>query len=182
MLQLKKRVRKSQRTSEPGAIRFGLCDSPLGRLLLAATDKGICAIRFGEDDPALEDELHGEYRRREIERDDASLRPWIDAIVHYLEGGRPDLDLPLDVPGTPFQRRVWRQLQAIPYGSTKSYGEVARAIGRPLAVRAVGQACGKNHVPIIVPCHRVLRGHGQLGGFSMGLDRKRFLLELEKSP
>jgi AraC family transcriptional regulator of adaptative response/methylated-DNA-[protein]-cysteine methyltransferase len=181
MLQLKERVKKRQRSVPFATIRFALADSLLGRLMLAATDKGICAIRFGDDNPALEEELHSEYPRAEMVRDDASLRSWTDAIVSYLEGSQRELDLPLDVQGTPFQQCVWRELQAIPYGTTKSYGEVARAIGRPRAVRAVGQACGRNHVPLIVPCHRVLRGRGQLGGFSMGLDRKKFLLALEKS-
>lgn len=181
MPQVKEREKRRQRASTSGTIRYGLADSPLGRLLLAATDKGICALRFGDDDAVLEDEVRGEHSLREFARDDAALRPWIETVVRYLEGGRPELDLPLDVPGTDFQRRVWRKLQAIPYGRTKSYGDIARAIGRPKAMRAVGQACGRNPVPIIVPCHRVLRGHGQLGGFSMGLERKKFLLALEGS-
>jgi AraC family transcriptional regulator, regulatory protein of adaptative response / methylated-DNA-[protein]-cysteine methyltransferase len=161
-------------------IRFGLADSPLGRMLLAATVKGICSLRFDDDDQALENNLHGEHPGAQFERNDAALRSWMDDIVLHLEGGKPYLRLPLDVRGTEFQQRVWRELQAIPYGSTKSYGEVARAIGRPKAVRAVGQACGRNPVAVVVPCHRVLRGHGELGGFALGLQRKQFLLDTEK--
>ncbi len=173
--------RPRSEAARPTTLRFGLADSRLGRMMLAATEKGICAVRFGDDDQALEKQLRSEHPGVKIERDDSSLQPWLDEIVLHLEGRNPDLRLPLDVHGTEFQQRVWRELQSIPYGSTRSYGEVARAIGRPKAVRAVGQACGRNPVAIVVPCHRVLRGHGQLGGFYWGLERKKFLLDMEKS-
>jgi AraC family transcriptional regulator, regulatory protein of adaptative response / methylated-DNA-[protein]-cysteine methyltransferase len=179
MLLVKERSSKTRRAAKPTSIRFTLADSPLGRMLLAATGKGICAVRFGEDDENLEEDLRTEHATADIERDDASLGPWVDVIVEHLEGRQPALDLPVDVPGTAFQKAVWNELRRIPYGSTKSYGEVARAIGRPKAVRAVGQACACNPVAIVVPCHRVLRGHGQLGGFYWGLERKKFLLEME---
>lgn len=161
-------------------IRWTVTACPLGRLLLAATDRGICAVKLGDTDKELEADLASEYRAAERERDDAGLREWADAIVRHLEGSQPHLDLPLDVQATAFQWRVWQELQAIPYGSTRTYSEVARRIRKPKAVRAVANACANNPVALVVPCHRVIRSDGNLGGYRWGLERKEKLLAKEK--
>src|SRR5439155_16517220 len=162
------------------SIRFTIVDSPIGRLLMAATERGVCSIRIGEDDGTLAEQLHGEFpRAARIVRDDAGLREWVDAVRRNLEGSEPHLDLPLDIRATSFQRRVWEALRAIPYGETRTYGEIAATVGSPRAARAVGQACGANPVSIVVPCHRVVAGGGKLGGYGWGLDRKRWLLDHE---
>jgi AraC family transcriptional regulator of adaptative response/methylated-DNA-[protein]-cysteine methyltransferase len=161
-------------------IGFTIADSPLGRLLLAATDRGICGLRLGEDDAALERELRQEFNAAELRRDDERLRDYIEAVRRLMNGARPLTDLPLDVQATAFQRRVWEELCAIPVGQTRSYSEVARRIGRPKAARAVARACATNPVAVIVPCHRVIREDGSLGGYGFGLDRKRTLLENER--
>jgi AraC family transcriptional regulator of adaptative response/methylated-DNA-[protein]-cysteine methyltransferase len=164
-------------------VRMGYTIVPcsLGRLLMAATERGVSAVYLGDDDAALEAALSREYPAAEIQRDDARLQQWVGEIVNHLSGCHPHLDLPLDVRATAFQRRVWQELQAIPYGSTRSYREVAESLGRPSASRAVARACATNPVSIIVPCHRVVRGDGSLGGYRWGLNRKRTLLEQEKA-
>lgn len=165
---------------QPCAIRYTLAPCPLGRLLLAATERGICAVEVGDRDADLEARLRAEYPAAAIERNDAPLRVWVEELRQHLEGERPHLDLPLDLRATAFQRRVWQELRAIPYGSTRSYGQVAGAMGRPKAVRAVAQACAANPVALIVPCHRVIRGDGSLGGYRGGLERKKKLLKRER--
>ena len=160
-------------------IGYTVVSCPLGRLLMAATERGVSAVYLGDDDGVLEAALAKEYPAAEIHRDDVRLRHWVEEIVNHLSNHHPHLDLPLDVQATAFQRRVWQELQAIPYGSTRSYREVAEALGRPSASRAVARACATNPVSIIVPCHRVVRGDGSLGGYRWGLNRKRDLLEQE---
>jgi len=162
-------------------VRMGYTVVPcsLGRLLMAATERGVSAVYLGDDDETLEAALSQEYPAADIQRDDARLQQWVGEIVNHLGGCHPHLDLPLDVQATAFQRRVWQELQAIPYGSTRSYREVAEALGRPSASRAVARACATNPVSIIVPCHRVVRGDGSLGGYRWGLNRKRALLKQE---
>ena len=125
------------------------------------------------------DTLRGEFSAAEILRDDAALRAWAEALVQHLEGRQPQLNLPLDIRATAFQMRVWRELQAIPYGNTRSYSEVAVAIGQPSAARGVARACATNPVAVAIPCHRVVRGDRSLGGYRWGMDRKRRLLEQE---
>lgn len=165
-------------------IRYTVADSPFGRLLVAATDKGICAVSLGDgdrmdgDDP-LEAELRREYPNADVERDDAALRPWLDAVLPALDGSAGASELPLDLQATAFQWRVWRALQEIPRGETRSYGEVAAALGRPGAARAVAQACASNRVALVVPCHRVVRGDGDPGGYRWGAERKRRILARE---
>jgi AraC family transcriptional regulator of adaptative response/methylated-DNA-[protein]-cysteine methyltransferase len=161
-------------------IRYTLADSPLGRLLLAATERGICAVRLGDNDKALEAELAGEYPAAEIGREDADLRPWLLELLAHLSGQRPHLDLPLDVQATAFQWRVWQAVLAIPYGSTRSYADIATAVQQPRSVRAVAGACAHNPVAVVIPCHRVIRDDGTLGGYRWGLDRKRKLLATER--
>jgi AraC family transcriptional regulator of adaptative response/methylated-DNA-[protein]-cysteine methyltransferase len=160
-------------------IGYTVVSCPLGRLLMAATERGVSAVYLGDDDGVLEAALAKEYPAAEIQRDDIRLQRWVEEIVNHLSNHHPHLDLPLDVQATAFQRRVWQELQAIPYGSTRSYREVAEALGRPSASRAVARACATNPVSIIVPCHRVVRGDGSLGGYRWGLNRKRALLEQE---
>jgi len=162
-------------------IAYALVPSPLGRLLIAATGRGICAVRFGEpgQDDTLIAALRAEFPAATVERDDALLAPEASALLDHLSGRRPDLDLPLDVQGTAFQARVWAALRAIPRGETRFYAQVAAAIGAPAAVRAVAGACAKNPVALVAPCHRVVRADGSLSGYRWGADRKRRLLEGE---
>ncbi len=163
------------------SIRYTIADSPLGRLLVAATDRGLCAVILGDDDRALEEWFREEYPAARRERDETGLGKWVDILVHHLDGRPPhlDLDLPLDVKATAFQRRVWAELRRIPYGSTRSYGEIAEALGMPKAARAVARACASNRVALVIPCHRVVRGNGDISGYRWGKERKRVLLDLE---
>lgn len=161
-------------------IRYTVTDSPLGRLLVAVTEKGICSVCLGDDDLLLEAALKGEYPAADIQRDDADLSEEVLAILRYLRGQQPHLDLPLDVQATAFQWRVWQELQAIPYGSTRSYSEIAQAIGQPGAARAVARACATNPAALVIPCHRVVREDGNPGGYRWGSERKRRLLEQEQ--
>ena len=162
------------------AISYVITDGPLGRLLVGATARGIAAIYFGADDGALEETLAAEFPAAERTRDDAGLGAWMAPLLAHLEGRQPNLDLPLDVRATAFQRQVWEALRAIPSGETRSYGDVARAIGRPKAVRAVARACAANRLAVVVPCHRVVRGDGSIGGYRWGVERKKKLLAVER--
>jgi AraC family transcriptional regulator of adaptative response/methylated-DNA-[protein]-cysteine methyltransferase len=161
-------------------ISHSIVQSPLGRLLVAATEKGICAVTLGDSDTALETDLRSEFPAAHIERNDGPLTEWVGEILDHLAGKRPRVDLPLDIQATAFQRRVWAELRAIPYGSTRSYGEVAAAIGRPTAVRAIARACATNPVALVIPCHRVIREDQSLGGYRWGLERKKKLLARER--
>ncbi len=161
------------------SIAYTLASCPLGWLLVAATAKGICAVRLGNSREELEAELCREFPAAQIQQNDPNLAHLVGALLDYLSGTQPHLDLSLDVQATAFQRRVWQALRAIPYGATRSYGDVARTIGQPQAVRAVAQACAKNPAALVIPCHRVVRQDGGLGGYRWGLGRKRALLEQE---
>jgi AraC family transcriptional regulator of adaptative response/methylated-DNA-[protein]-cysteine methyltransferase len=167
------------------SIGYTIVDCPLGKLLVAATERGVCAVSLGDSDAELEEALKKEYPAAAIQRDDAGLGEWVQLLLDYLTGhgrqapARPDL--PLDVQATAFQWQVWRQLQTIPYGSTRSYAEIARALGRPGAARAVARACAANRVALAIPCHRVIREDGGLGGYRWGRERKRALLEQERA-
>ena len=161
------------------AIAYTVAESPLGWLLVAGTARGLCAVRLGDSPAALEMELAGEFPAAAMTRDDTGLGAPVTALMDYLHGAQPHLDLPLDVRATAFQQQVWRALQAIPVGSTRSYGEVAAAIGRPTAARAVARACATNPVALVIPCHRVIREDGDLGGYRWGLERKERLLAQE---
>ena len=152
---------------------------PLGKLLVAATTQGLCAVRLGDSEDELAATLGGEFSAARTQQDQGELAPWVDSIQDYLRGERTRLDLPLDVRATVFQRRVWQTLQEIPYGSTRSYSQVAEVIGRPTAARAVASACAANPVALVVPCHRVVRGDGSLSGYRWGVERKEALLALE---
>jgi AraC family transcriptional regulator of adaptative response/methylated-DNA-[protein]-cysteine methyltransferase len=161
-------------------VTYAIADSPLGRLLVAATSKGICSVKLGDKDATLEQELQQEYPAASITPNRSDLARWVNAILTYLNGRRPHLDLPLDIQATAFQWRVWRYLQSIPYGETRAYSQVAREIGRPSAVRAVARACATNPVCLVIPCHRVVGKDGSLTGYRWGVERKRTLLKNEK--
>ena len=165
-------------------ISYTIVDSPLGRLLVAGTSRGISALYLGEKDAPLEAALRKEYPHAEINDDGSgsrNLKEWATKILAHLRGKEPHLDLPTDVQATAFRRRVWEELKRIPYGATRTYSEVARAIGHPTAIRAVARACATNPVSVVVPCHRVVRADGNLAGYRWGLDRKRALLEHESA-
>jgi len=164
----------------PMTIRFTTAECPLGRVILAATEKGICWLSFGNTDKQMEAALRAEFPAASVIRADAELKAWLAELQRHLAGEQPHLDLPLDVRATAFQRRVWDALLAIPYGETRSYKEVAEAIGEPKAVRAVARACATNPVAVIVPCHRVIGTDGKLHGYAGGLHRKRKLLAVER--
>lgn len=160
-------------------ISYTIVDSPLDRLLVAGTERGVCAIALGSRSAELVDALFRRYARAEVERDDAALTARVRRVLAALRGEDGLHDLPLDVEGTPFQQQVWRALRAISRGKTATYADVARAIGRPRAARAVARACAENPVAIAVPCHRVIRSDGDLGGYRWGIERKRWLLAAE---
>jgi len=164
-------------------IRFAIVDSPnhaLGRLLVAATPRGICAVAMAASDDDLMRTLVREYPAATVIPDTGSLARWTRAILAHLEGREPRLDLPLDIQATAFQWQVWQALAAIPYGETRTYGEVAAAIGRPRAVRAVARACAGNPVALAIPCHRVVPAAGGEGGYRWGAERKKALLATER--
>jgi AraC family transcriptional regulator of adaptative response/methylated-DNA-[protein]-cysteine methyltransferase len=156
-------------------IRWTTFDSPLGLMLIAATDKGICRLTFDDS----EESLRRLFPRAEIVRDEGGLRELVEGALAAIERPLAAPDLPIDVAGTAFQEAVWRELRKIPLGETRSYAQIAAAIGQPKAVRAVGTANGDNHVAVLIPCHRVIRSDGTLGGYAGGLDRKRKLLDAE---
>lgn len=165
-------------------IRYTLVDTALGRALVAVTERGVCAVELGDDDAALAAGLVREFPRARIERVDAGrdeyLGPLLAQVVAALAGSAVD-GVPLDVVGTAFQRRVWQALLAIPSGETRSYAEVAQLLGQPRGARAVARACAGNRLAVLVPCHRVLRGDGSLGGYRWGLPRKQALLASERA-
>jgi AraC family transcriptional regulator, regulatory protein of adaptative response / methylated-DNA-[protein]-cysteine methyltransferase len=170
------------RRGGPGVrIRSLTVPCSLGWLLVAATERGICRISFGDSTAPLERALRTEFPAAEIARDDGTLEAWVAHLVAHLDGRAPQLDLPLDVRATAFQRRVWEELQRIPYGSTRSYSAVARAIGKPAAARAVARACATNPAAVVIPCHRVVREDGALGGYRWGFKRKAALLARENA-
>ncbi|HEX8706706.1 MAG TPA: bifunctional DNA-binding transcriptional regulator/O6-methylguanine-DNA methyltransferase Ada [Pyrinomonadaceae bacterium] len=162
-------------------IGYTIVDCRLGRLLVAATERGICAVSFGDADEALVSSLRAEYPAAVIGPDETSLKEWVGSLLHHLDGSRPELALPLDLRATAFQSRVWEELRKIPYGAQRSYKEIAEAIGRPTASRAVARACATNPVALVTPCHRVVRGSGEPGGYRWGLERKQQLLERERT-
>ncbi|MEP6484925.1 MAG: methylated-DNA--[protein]-cysteine S-methyltransferase [Rudaea sp.] len=169
------------------AIRYTTLETSLGRLLVAATERGICKISLGEDDAALINNLREEFPRASIDRVDAGRDEWLSAVIarinHDLEeSNAPAAPMPpIDIRATAFQWRVWQALQHIPRGETRSYSDIANEIGEPNAVRAVANACGRNRLAVVVPCHRVIREDGSLGGYRWGVERKRSLLERERS-
>jgi len=161
-------------------ISYTVADCSLGRVLVAATNRGIAAIFLGGSDTHLAAQLRKEYPKAEIRRSQGESSRWVRAIVRSLAAPHPQLDLPTDVVATAFQRCVWEALRSIPLGTTRTYSEVARSLGRPSATRAVARACATNPTAIIVPCHRVICSDGSLGGYRWGLRRKKLLLDEER--
>jgi AraC family transcriptional regulator of adaptative response/methylated-DNA-[protein]-cysteine methyltransferase len=156
-------------------IRWTTFDSPLGELFIAATSKGICRLTFDDSEASL----HRLFPRATIIKDDGAMRDFVAGTLKAIETPLAAPELPIDVAGTAFQEAVWRELRKIPTGETRSYAQIAAAIGHPKAVRAVGTANGDNHVSVLIPCHRVIRSDGSLGGYGGGLDRKKILLAAE---
>jgi len=171
---------KYRRGAIAAVIRYTCVDSPLGRMLIAATDKGICAIQFADSDDELENGLKHEFPFAVRRRDDHAMHAWQQDLLRFLHGRKLNSSLPLDIEATAFQLRVWTYLQSIPLGTTRSYGEVAKAIGQPTASRAVARACATNPVAVAIPCHRVVRENGELAGYRWGVERKKALLEMEE--
>lgn len=161
-------------------IQYATAKTEFGHLLVAATSRGLCSVTLGDKVTDLESNLEKEFAAAEIQKDENTLAEVLKQIVAYLEGKQLKLSLPLDIRATAFQRQVWQLLQQIPYGSTLSYSEVAEAIGRPTAVRAVARACASNPVALVIPCHRVIREDKSLGGYRWGLERKKNLLKAEE--
>jgi AraC family transcriptional regulator of adaptative response/methylated-DNA-[protein]-cysteine methyltransferase len=171
---------KYRRGAIAATIRYACSDSLLGRMLIAATEKGICCIQFGKSDGELLEGLKREFPFAVRKQDEGGLRSWMSALLKHMQGKNLDTALPLDIRATAFQRQVWTYLQSIPFGETKSYSEVAKAIGQPRACRAVARACASNPVAVEIPCHRVVREDGSMGGYRWGLGRKKALLRMEK--
>jgi len=161
-------------------IRYAIAPCSLGHLLVAATERGICAVSLGDSAAELEAVLRREYPSAEFSHDAAGLNHWMRVLLEYLNGQQRTLDLPLDIRATSFQRRVWEELRKIPYGSTRTYSDIARALGQPKGSRAVARACATNPVALVIPCHRVVRKDGELGGYRWGEARKRALLAQER--
>lgn len=170
---------KYRRGAIAAPIRYTFADSPLGRMLVAATQKGICSIQFADSDEELEQALRQEFPFAVRRRDDADLANFAQKVIDKIRGSEPSESLPLDIRATAFQRRVWTYLQSLGVGEMKSYSQVAKAIRRPSAVRAVARACATNPVAIVIPCHRVVRSDGESGGYRWGLQRKKKLLQME---
>jgi AraC family transcriptional regulator of adaptative response/methylated-DNA-[protein]-cysteine methyltransferase len=162
-------------------IHYTIAKSALGKVLVAATERGVSAVYLGDAQDKLVGELREEYPRAEITPATGGGQRWVREIVQRIEGKPAQAELPLDLQATAFQRRVWQELQRIPRGATRSYSQVARALGKPKAVRAVARACASNPVSVVVPCHRVVREDGNLAGYRWGLARKEQLLAAEQA-
>jgi AraC family transcriptional regulator, regulatory protein of adaptative response / methylated-DNA-[protein]-cysteine methyltransferase len=177
--------RQYRRAGQGVTISYASLETPIGMMMIGATDRGVCFVGFGETHDELVARLRAEYRKADVEPMREPYHPhfraWVDAIARHLTGSGPRPDLPLDIRATAFQMRVWTYLQTIPPGDVASYGEVASAIGRPKAARAVARACAQNPTAVLIPCHRVIRGTGELGGYRWGLARKRGLIDNERT-
>jgi AraC family transcriptional regulator of adaptative response/methylated-DNA-[protein]-cysteine methyltransferase len=160
-------------------MRFAVGACSLGSILVAATDKGVCAIMLGDDPEALVRDLQDRFPKAQLLGGDADFEDVVTRVIGFVEAPARGLNLPLDVQGTAFQQRVWQALRAIPSGTTASYRDIAERIGAPQAVRAVAQACASNALAVAIPCHRVVRQDGALSGYRWGIERKRALLERE---
>jgi AraC family transcriptional regulator, regulatory protein of adaptative response / methylated-DNA-[protein]-cysteine methyltransferase len=172
---------KYRRGAIAATVRYACADSPLGRMLIAATDRGVCAIQFARSDGELIEGLKREFPFALRKPDEGGLQAWVEALLSKMTGRDLNAALPLDIRATAFQRRVWTYLQSIPFGATRSYGEVAKAIGQPTANRAVARACATNPVAVAIPCHRVVRKDGDISGYRWGVERKKILLEMERA-
>lgn len=160
-------------------IQYAVTPSPVGQILVAWTARGLCSVKIGDSATAVLVALRGEFPNAALKRA-SEVSPFAAAMLEHVTGARQEIDLPLDIRATAFQLRVWRALKAIPYGETRSYSEVAESIGAPRAARAVARACATNPVALAIPCHRVVRNDGSLGGYGFGVERKEALLATEK--
>jgi AraC family transcriptional regulator of adaptative response/methylated-DNA-[protein]-cysteine methyltransferase len=161
------------------SIRFAVVECFLGRMIVAATERGICLIEFGDEPDDLRAVLTTRFPKADLLEGDSAFLGWVGQVVAYIETPRSGFSLPLDIQGTVFQRKVWEALQTIPVGTTATYADIARQIGKPTAVRAVARACAANKLAVAIPCHRVVRADGDLSGYRWGVPRKRKLLERE---
>jgi AraC family transcriptional regulator, regulatory protein of adaptative response / methylated-DNA-[protein]-cysteine methyltransferase len=171
---------KYRRGAIAATVRYALAESPLGRMLIAATERGVCAIQFARSDGELLEGLKREFPFAVRKADEGGLQAWVAALLSKMAGYELNSALPLDIRATAFQRRVWTHLQSIPFGATRSYSQVAKAIGQPTASRAVARACATNPVAVAIPCHRVVREDGSISGYRWGVERKKALLEMER--
>ena len=160
-------------------IRYAVAESSLGYVLAASTEKGICAVMLDDEPDTLVEKLHAEFPGAHIKADGDSLREPLAGVLGYIEGQEPHIELPLDIRGTAFQQRVWQALQEIPSGETRTYSQIAEAMGQPAATRAVASAIAHNHIAVVIPCHRVIRQDGTMGGYKWGMARKEALLQRE---
>jgi len=170
-----------RRGGEGLRVRYSIATCPLGRLLVAATSRGLCAVFMGDSDTIVESALSKEYPHAALHRTNSGLQKWITPIINYFDGREVSLNLPLDIQASTFQRRVWKEIQSIPYGSTSTYSEIASELGQPSAARAVAKACATNPVSLVIPCHRVVGKNGDLRGYRWGEKRKQDLLTLENA-
>src|SRR5215212_4812395 len=168
-----------KRGGEGMTMTYATIDSSIGQILVAATERGICAVSIGEDAAALKRSLAAEYPRATIRRDDEALRPYVGAVLTHLRDRTPLSALPLDVVGTPFQHEVWQALRTIPAGERRTYGQIAATLGNPKGARAVARACATNPAALVIPCHRVVRSDGGSGGYRWGAERKQEILANE---
>lgn len=169
-----------RRAGSGAQLTFTTVPTLLGRMLVACTPRGVCEVRFGDSDAGLEKTLRQDYHRAHVTRDEDSLRPVVKKIVAHLDRGTALDGIAYDVRATAFQRRVWKALSLIPYGQTRTYGEIAASLGAPGAARAVGRACGSNQVAVIIPCHRAVAKDANSGGYRWGMQRKQVLLQQER--
>lgn len=161
-------------------IDYTITNCELGKMLVARTEKGVCAVTFGDDENFLTEKLYEEYKQAEIKKDETNLKEYVEAILQNLSGKNKRIVLPIDVQATAFQMQVWDALRNIPYGETLSYKQVAENLGNPKAVRAVARACATNRVAVVIPCHRVVGSDGSLSGYRWGIERKQKLIDTEK--
>jgi AraC family transcriptional regulator of adaptative response/methylated-DNA-[protein]-cysteine methyltransferase len=173
------RARDFRSGGENATIRFAVGDCSLGAILVAASERGICAILLGDDARELARDLESRFPRARLEPGDDEFQQWVGRVVGFVEAPQLGLDLPLDIRGSAFEQRVWRALRDIPPGATASYAQVAAAIGAPASARAVARACAANPLAVAIPCHRVVRSDGALAGYRWGVERKRALLDAE---
>lgn len=160
-------------------MQYTIAPCSLGYVLVAATAQGVCSVMLDDDPQVMVEKLRAEFHGARIEAGDDRLGEPLAGVLEYIEGKQPHLDLPLDIRGTAFQQRVWQALQQIPYGETRTYSQIAEAMGQPAATRAVASAIAHNHIAVVIPCHRVIRQDGSMGGYKWGLARKEVLLQRE---
>ncbi len=168
-----------QKGGKDTTIVYTIVPCILGYLLVATTEKGICSVKFGDTKEELSSIIYQEFHQAQLICDREIHQDWVEKILDFIDGNQPTLDLPLDVRGTAFQKQVWQALQKILYGETCTYKDIANQINKPSSSRAVGNACGANPTALIVPCHRVVKNDGSLGGYRWGIERKRKLLNQE---